>query len=63
MSKQINVNPGQYKVAGRARQGEDVVHERQKKRLREVEVSEQVRAARDDARRRRTAETDEANED
>jgi hypothetical protein len=26
MSKNINVNPGQYKVAGRERQGEDVVH-------------------------------------
>jgi hypothetical protein len=24
MSKNINVNPGQYKVAGRERQGEDV---------------------------------------
>jgi hypothetical protein len=24
MSKQINVNPGQYKVAGRERPGEDV---------------------------------------
>jgi hypothetical protein len=30
MSKNINVNPGQYKVAGRERQGEDIVHERQK---------------------------------
>jgi hypothetical protein len=27
MSKNINVNPGNYKVAGRERQGEDVVHE------------------------------------
>jgi hypothetical protein len=30
MSGKNNVNPGQYKVAGRERQGEDVVHERQK---------------------------------
>jgi hypothetical protein len=30
MSKNINVNPGQYKVAGRERPGEDIVHERQK---------------------------------
>jgi hypothetical protein len=30
MSRKINVNPGQYKVAGRERQGEEVVHERQK---------------------------------
>ena len=33
MSKNNNVNPGQYKVAGRERQGEDVVHERQKQTL------------------------------
>jgi hypothetical protein len=26
MSKRINVNPDHYKVAGRARQGEDIVH-------------------------------------
>jgi hypothetical protein len=30
MSKNINVNPGQYKTQGRERQGEDVVHEREK---------------------------------
>ena len=30
MSKNNNVNPGQYKVAGRERQGEDIVHEREK---------------------------------
>ena len=30
MSGKNNVNPGQYKVAGRERQGEDIVHERQK---------------------------------
>jgi hypothetical protein len=30
MSKNINVNPGNYKVAGRERQGEDVLHEAQK---------------------------------
>jgi hypothetical protein len=33
MSKNNNVNPGQYKVAGRERQGEDIVHSRQKQRL------------------------------
>jgi hypothetical protein len=27
MSRNINVNPGNYKVAGRERQGEDVIHE------------------------------------
>jgi hypothetical protein len=30
MSKKINVNPGQYKVAGRERQGEDIVHDVQR---------------------------------
>jgi hypothetical protein len=37
MSKSINVNPGHYKVAGRGRQGENVVHEiekREEQRLR-----------------------------
>jgi hypothetical protein len=33
MSKNINVNPGQYKVKGRERQGEDVVHRDQKEAL------------------------------
>jgi len=33
MSKHINVNPGQYKVAGRERPGEDVLHEQNKERL------------------------------
>jgi hypothetical protein len=30
MSKNNNVNPGQYKVAGRERQGEDIVPQREK---------------------------------
>jgi hypothetical protein len=34
MSKtKSNVHPGQYKLAGRERQGEDVVHERSKAKL------------------------------
>jgi hypothetical protein len=33
MSKNNNVNPGQYKVAGRERQGEDVVTAEHKARL------------------------------
>lgn len=40
MSKHINVNPDHYKVAGRERQGEDVIHEvekREAKRLRQEE--------------------------
>jgi hypothetical protein len=32
MSKYNNVNPGQYKVKGRERQGEDIVHELEKAR-------------------------------
>ena len=37
MSRRINVNPDHYKVAGRERQGENVVHEverREAERLR-----------------------------
>jgi hypothetical protein len=30
MSRKINVNPDQYKVAGRERQGENILHERGK---------------------------------
>jgi len=33
MSAKNNVNPGNYKVAGRERQGEDVVQERQKQSM------------------------------
>jgi hypothetical protein len=33
MSKNINVNPDHYKVAGRGRQGEDVVHEVEKREI------------------------------
>jgi hypothetical protein len=33
MSKNNNVNPGQYKVAGRERQGEDINPEKEKVKL------------------------------
>lgn len=33
MSKNNNVNPGQYKVAGRERQGESIVQEKNKQTL------------------------------
>lgn len=33
MSRRINVNPGQYKVAGRQRQGEDIDQPREKAEL------------------------------
>lgn len=33
MSGKNNVNPGQYKVAGRERQGEEIVHEEQKQSM------------------------------
>jgi hypothetical protein len=36
MSKNNNVNPGQYKVAGRERQGEDVVPQLEKAKLAKV---------------------------
>lgn len=35
MSKKINVNPGQYKVAGREHQGDEIVHEEEKKLMTE----------------------------
>ena len=34
MSKNNNVNPGQYKVKGRERQGEDIVPDEEKAELR-----------------------------
>jgi hypothetical protein len=33
MSKNNNVNPGQYKVAGRERQGEDIVQRAEKAKV------------------------------
>lgn len=33
MSKKINVNPGQYKVAGRERQGENIRQDKHKAAL------------------------------
>ena len=33
MSKNINVNPGQYKVKGRERQGEDINPQEEKAKL------------------------------
>ena len=41
MSKRINVNPDHYKSHGRERQGEDIVHEDQKRQL---ALEEKVRA-------------------
>jgi hypothetical protein len=35
MSKNNNVNPGQYKVAGRERQGEDIDPQQEKAALKE----------------------------
>lgn len=40
MSKHINVNPDHYKVAGRERQGEEILHERNK---REMALEEKMR--------------------
>jgi hypothetical protein len=46
MSKNINVNPGQYKIKGRERQGEDIIHERQKETLaKSLEKARGTRAA------------------
>jgi hypothetical protein len=46
MSKNNNVNPGQYKVAGRERQGEEVVHDREKAKASVTEHDEREQAKR-----------------
>lgn len=38
MSKNINVNPDHYKVAGRERQGENLTQSKDKRVLRETEI-------------------------
>jgi len=40
MSKNINVNPDHYKVAGRERQGENVVHEIEKRQVKTLRRQE-----------------------
>ena len=40
MSKKINVNPGQYKVRGRERQGEEIDHGKQRAQLARSEKRE-----------------------
>jgi hypothetical protein len=42
MSKNINVNPDHYKVAGRERQGEDVVHELEKREIKRHRTDEKL---------------------
>jgi type I restriction-modification system DNA methylase subunit len=53
MSKNINVNPGQYNVAGRERPGEDIVHDREnaKASLNEHELREQAKRKKQQSRR------------
>jgi hypothetical protein len=46
MSKNINVNPGQYKVAGRERQGEDIVHPEERQELSRQERPKKPQAPR-----------------
>jgi hypothetical protein len=45
MSKNINVNPGQYKTRGRERQGEDIPHEQQREEMALAERRAQSRPA------------------
>jgi hypothetical protein len=56
MSKNINVNPGQYKVAGRERQGEDIaaVEHKAAKSIKASELRQQARRRKKDPERRRT---------
>jgi hypothetical protein len=53
MSKNNNVNPGQYKTKGRERQGEDIVQEREKVKasLAEHQVREEAKAKKPQSRR------------
>jgi hypothetical protein len=46
MSKNNNVNPGQYKVAGRERPGEDVVAAEHKARLTQAQPSPKAATSR-----------------
>jgi hypothetical protein len=53
MSKNINVNPGQYKVAGRERQGEDINPALERAKLtKNQESGRPQRAARKGAKRK-----------
>lgn len=57
MSKHINVNPGQYKVAGREHPGEGILHEQNKERAstqehRTREQAKQKSRAKQPSRRR-----------
>ena len=56
MSKNNNVNPGQYKVAGRERQGEDVVPAEEKAELQRTahELREQAKGHKPTARPKKT---------
>ena len=50
MSKNINVNPGQYKVRGRERQGEEIDHGTERARLaRSEKRASRARSARAEA--------------
>ena len=54
MSRKINVNPGQYKVRGRERQGEDVLHEQNKQAFSQQAAAERWQAQQQPGWRRRT---------
>jgi hypothetical protein len=46
MSKRNNVNPDHYKVAGRARQGEDILQEQERRSLRQSQTEKPRRQKR-----------------
>ena len=54
MSKYNNVNPGQYKLRGRERPGDDIVHEEEKMKaaLTEHELREQAKRQKQNQTRR-----------
>jgi hypothetical protein len=52
MSRKINVNPDQYKVAGRERQGENILHERGKAAVAKSREQERLRSRKRSIRKR-----------
>ena len=57
MSKNNNVNPGQYKVAGRERPGHDVPHERDKE-AQSIQAHESREQARKSQKKKRGGSSD-----
>jgi hypothetical protein len=53
MSKRINVNPDHYKTAGRERPGDDVPHQIEKRKVRQLRAEERQMKGRAGSARKR----------